>query len=42
MDREGGARGGFCYYKVLLILDDASPFEIRSAYLKLALVNPRI
>ncbi|OMO96711.1 hypothetical protein CCACVL1_04814 [Corchorus capsularis] len=37
MDREGGSRGGSCYYTVLGIRKDASFSDIRAAYRKLAL-----
>ncbi|KAG6773132.1 hypothetical protein POTOM_020388 [Populus tomentosa] len=37
MDREGGSKGGSCYYTVLGIRRDASFSDIRSAYRKLAM-----
>ncbi|KAK8501647.1 hypothetical protein V6N13_009645 [Hibiscus sabdariffa] len=37
MDREGGSRGGSCYYSVLGIRRDASFSDIRTAYRKLAM-----
>ncbi|XP_011036929.1 PREDICTED: dnaJ homolog subfamily B member 8-like [Populus euphratica] len=37
MDREGGSKGGSCYYTVLGIRRDASSSDIRSAYRKLAM-----
>ncbi|XWS64467.1 hypothetical protein CRYUN_Cryun05aG0006500 [Craigia yunnanensis] len=37
MDREGGSRGGSCYYSVLGIRKDASFSDIRTAYRKLAM-----
>ncbi|GMI85029.1 hypothetical protein like AT1G56300 [Hibiscus trionum] len=37
MDREGGSRGGSCYYSVLGIRKNASFSDIRTAYRKLAL-----
>ena len=39
MDREGGSKGGSCYYTILGIRRDASFSDIRSAYRKLAMVN---
>ncbi|GMN43988.1 hypothetical protein TIFTF001_013190 [Ficus carica] len=37
MDREGGSKGGSCYYAVLGIRKDASFSDVRTAYRKLAL-----
>ncbi|KAJ6974023.1 dnaJ [Populus alba x Populus x berolinensis] len=37
MDREGGSKGGSCYYTILGIRRDASFSDIRSAYRKLAM-----
>ncbi|KAF9681521.1 hypothetical protein SADUNF_Sadunf05G0010200 [Salix dunnii] len=37
MDREGGSKGGSCYYMVLGIRRDASFSDVRSAYRKLAM-----
>uniref|UniRef100_A0A6M2FBT5 J domain-containing protein n=1 Tax=Populus davidiana TaxID=266767 RepID=A0A6M2FBT5_9ROSI len=37
MDREGGYKGGSCYYTILGIRRDASFSDIRSAYRKLAM-----